>query len=176
MSRSFARAILRWSLASILLFGFSSGDAFAQGAIGGNWTGGSFTCGTERPRRMTLTLEERGGALSGTLSAEIAPNSPERLTYRVRGTFTGSTFSLQPEPGQRMVPGSEISNVEGTFDAARRILRGSSACLSGFERRKRHMIDVAVQGLVHSEHKPSHTTSSSSRGTSARLQNSQPPG
>src|SRR5205823_2026013 len=25
--------------------------------------------------------------------------------------------------------------------------------------RKRHMIDVAVQGLVHSEHEPSHTTS-----------------
>jgi hypothetical protein len=53
----------------------------------GNWTGGSFTCGIERPRRsMTLTLEERGGALSGALSAEIAPNSNERLTYRVSKT------------------------------------------------------------------------------------------
>jgi len=25
--------------------------------------------------------------------------------------------------------------------------------------RKRHMVDVAVQGLVHSEHEPGHTTS-----------------
>ena len=131
MARSFARAILRWSFGLMLLFGVSSGDAFAQGTIGGNWTDGSFMCGTERPRRMTLTLEERGGALSGTLSAEIAPNSAERVTYRVRGTFTGSRFTLQPEPGQRMVPGSEISNVEGTFDAGSEILRGtdpSSGC------------------------------------------------
>lgn len=131
MSRSFACAVLRWSFGSMLLFGASSGHALAQGTIGGNWTGGSFTCGTERPRRMTLTLEERGGALSGTLSAETAPNSAERLTYRMRGTLTGSTFTLQPEPGQRMVPGSEISNVEGTFDARSEILRGtdpSSGC------------------------------------------------
>ena len=34
--------------------------------------------------------------------------------------------------------------------------------LAGPERgawRKRHMVDVAVQGLVHSEHEPSHTSS-----------------
>src|SRR5918995_156804 len=35
--------------------------------------------------------------------------------------------------------------------------------------RKRHMIDVAVQGLVHSEHELSHTHFLSLNGTSARV-------
>ena len=50
MARSFARAILRWSFGSMPLFGVSSGDAFAQGTLGGNWTGGSFTFAEQKDR------------------------------------------------------------------------------------------------------------------------------
>ncbi|NOT25455.1 MAG: hypothetical protein HOP16_05070 [Acidobacteria bacterium] len=138
--------ILRQVVTSMLLLGVSYKDAQAQGTIEGQWTGASFTCPNERPRGMTLTLQERGGMLSGTLSADLSPDTSQSVTYKVRGTFAGTRFTLQPEPGQRMIPGTQITNIDGTFDARSEILTGTdqpSGCIVyGVVKRRLDTVDA----------------------------------
>ena len=51
----------------------------------------------------------------------------DRFSYKLTGTFVADTgvFTLQPDQGQPVVPGSAITHVEGTFDARSEILRGT---------------------------------------------------
>jgi hypothetical protein len=95
-----------------------SANVGAQGTIDGVWTGG-YRCGTEAPRRLTLTIREAGGTLTGEISAETAPKSDQRFTYKLGGSFTAATgrFTLKPDAGQPPAPGNAITQIDGSFDA-----------------------------------------------------------
>ena len=90
----------------------------AQATIDGVWTGG-YVCPTEAPRRLTLTIREAGGTLTAEMSAETAPNSGQRFTYKLGGSFTRATgrFTLKPDAGQAPAPGNAITQIDGSFDA-----------------------------------------------------------
>jgi TPR repeat protein len=116
-----ARAVCATTLFIVL-----AADLRAQGTIGGVWTGG-YNCAEQSPRRMTFTIRGSGTSLTGTISVEVSPNSAQRFTYQLAGSFDSSTgrFTMRPVVGQTAVPNNSITQIDGNFDARSEIISGS---------------------------------------------------
>jgi hypothetical protein len=111
---------------------------------------------------LEIICDDRG---IGTDRLERARDDPFRLPppRRREGSLVCIPFRLV------VVPVTHDFVHVAAVDAARLTLSLlDEVAEQGGAWRKRRMVDVAVQGLVHSKHEPGHDTSFSSRGTSAR--------